>query len=37
MINSKYEIKAGIDKRRKLEDGSNNPNRNKTYWMIEKV
>lgn len=33
----KYLIESDIDKRRKLEDGSINPNRDKTYWTVCKI
>ncbi|SOC12906.1 superfamily II DNA or RNA helicase [Ureibacillus xyleni] len=32
--NINYSISSYVDKRRKLEDGSENPNRDKTYWVI---
>ena len=32
--NYKYTLISKVDKRRKLEDGSNNPNRDKKYWVI---
>ncbi|MCR1833160.1 DEAD/DEAH box helicase family protein [Oceanobacillus caeni] len=36
MINSNYIIIKDIDSRRKLDDGTINPNRKKTYWMVIK-
>ena len=32
-----FVIKSGRDKRRTLNDGSDNPNRDKAYWIIEEI
>lgn len=31
-----YEILSKIDKRRRLENGTENPNRDKTYWVVKR-
>jgi hypothetical protein len=36
MINLNFIIIKDIDKKRKLQNGDDNPNRDKTYWMVMK-